>query len=355
MKVKLKEIGKIITGNTPSKQNTLYYNSNDILFIKPDVLQLKKVCDINDSKEFISENARAVSRIVPKGSLLITCIGIIGKIGIVGIDECAFNQQINAIVPNNNIKSKYLAYVLFYNRGRLNDIANAPVVPIINKSEFENFEVNIIGDIKKQESIIQILDKIENIIYKYECVLNYLDTLIKARFVEMFGNINNYKVNIDVKKFKDICTVHQGLQIPISDRKKEPGPNRYKYITIQYLNGKKEEEYIENPNNSVLCKAEDILMTRTGNTGQVVTDVEGCFHNNFFIIDYNKKELNRIFLLTFLRQKEVRDMMVKVATTSTIPDLNHDKFYEIDIPIPTIDLQNTFATFVNQVDKLKVA
>ncbi len=82
MRVKLKEIGKIVTGNTPSKQNTLYYNSNDILFIKPDVLQLKKVCDINDSKEFISENARAVSRIVPKGSLLITCIGLLGKLAL---------------------------------------------------------------------------------------------------------------------------------------------------------------------------------------------------------------------------------------------------------------------------------
>ena len=266
-----------------------------------------------------------------------------------------FDAYQRTYILESNSNKLYMPYLYFFMDKYVDTLRKQSIGGVIKYIKLENItNVSIeLPEIDNQKYICNKIYKVKELINKHKKIISYLDTFIKARFVEMFGDINNYKVNIDVKKFKDICTVHQGLQIPISDRKKEPGPNRYKYITIQYLNGKKEEEYIENPNNSVLCKAEDILMTRTGNTGQVVTDVEGCFHNNFFIIDYNKKELNRIFLLTFLRQKEVRDMMVKVATTSTIPDLNHDKFYEIDIPIPTIDLQNTFATFVNQVDKLK--
>ena len=111
-----------------------------------------------------------------------------------------------------------------------------------NKNYIENIGLNILPNLNEQRDIVERLDKINETTQRHKKVINHLNILIKARFVEMFGDINNYKVNIDVKKFKDICTVHQGLQIPISDRKKEPGPNRYKYITIQYLNGKKEEE-----------------------------------------------------------------------------------------------------------------
>ena len=335
MRVKLKEIGKIVTGNTPSKQNTLYYNSNDILFIKPDVLQLKKVCDINDSKEFISENARAVSRIVPKGSLLITCIGIIGKIGIVGIDECAFNQQINAIVPNNNIKSKYLAYVLFYNRGRLNDIANAPVVPIINKSEFENFEVNIIGDIKKQESIIQILDKIENIIYKYECVLNHLDTLIKARFVEMFGDIDDVK-KWERKKWQEVVEIRNGKD--------------YKKVLVKkggypvYGTGGEMARASE-----YLCPENTIVVGRKGSINNPLLVKEKFWNVDTAFGVVAKKELNYHYLYQFCKSFN----FMKLNKATTLPSTTKEDLLKIEINLPPIELQNQFAAFVKKVDKLK--
>ena len=354
MKVKLKEIGKIITGNTPSKQNTLYYNSNDILFIKPDILQLKKVCDINDSKEFISENARAVSRIVPKGSLLITCIGIIGKIGIVGIDECAFNQQINAIVPNNNIKSKYLAYVLFYNRGRLNDIANAPVVPIINKSEFENFEVNIIGDIKKQESITQILDKIENIIYKYECVLNHLDTLIKARFVEMFANKGFNKTQIGNLVDCNIASVKVKL-------KEEDIIN---YIDISSIDNnlniiKKPTTYIlkDAPSRAQqVLKTNDILVSTVRpnlkNIAIVDINMDNLIGSSGFCI-LRPQKCTREYLFYCVLDDDFTKKMVDLASGASYPAIHDDDILNYKVTDAPIKLQNEFSNFVHHIDKLK--
>jgi len=96
-------------------------------------------------------------------------------------------------------------------------------------------------------------------------------------------------VDWEVNTFKNICWVNQGLQIPIEKRLKYPTIKSKKYITIQYLNDGKAIEYIDDYSVSVCCKKEEVLMTRTGNTGVVITDVEGVFfHNNFFKINFDK-------------------------------------------------------------------
>ena len=189
MKVRLKELGEIITGNTPSKKIKEFWNSEDIYFIKPDIIEDSGVNEISETNEYISEEARKKARIVTKKSIFVTCIGSIGKIGIASAGEYAFNQQINAIVPNEKVQSKYLAYNLLYNKPRLVAMANAPVVPIINKRQFGEFIVNIETDIGRQVKIVNVLDRLTHIIRLSKQELEKLDELIKARFVEMFGDV----------------------------------------------------------------------------------------------------------------------------------------------------------------------
>ena len=147
MKVKLKDLGVISTGNTPSKNIPEFYNSKDIGFVKPDVISDSQIDSVEITQEYLSEAARRKARIVKKDAIIVTCIGTIGKVGIVKAKELAFNQQINAITPNGDIVSKYLAYCIFANRKKLQAIANAPVVPIINKTQFGDFEVDITSNI----------------------------------------------------------------------------------------------------------------------------------------------------------------------------------------------------------------
>ena len=78
-----------------------------------------------------------------------------------------------------------------------------------------------------------------------------------------------------------------------------------------------------NPPKRVVCNEDDILMTRTGNTGQVVTNVNGAFHNNFFKIEYDRRKVNKKFLIEFLRKDSTQYKILSLAGTSTIPDLNH--------------------------------
>jgi len=156
-----------------------------------------------------------------------------------------------------------------------------------------------------------------------------------------------------IELFKDIFSVNQGLQIAISRRHKYPTINSKKYLTIQFLNDGKKVEYVSDYSNGVCCVEEDILMTRTGNTGVVVSGVNGVFHNNFFKIKFDEQTLNREFLIFFLKNTKTQRRIMRKAGTSTIPDLNHNDFYSLSIPLPpTLKEQKAIAKALTDVDKL---
>lgn len=158
---------------------------------------------------------------------------------------------------------------------------------------------------------------------------------------------NNFKK----VKLADLCIVNQGLQIPINQRKKTPAENRYFYITVQFLKGGDEKYYIENPQPNVICKKEDILVTRTGSTGKIITGVEGCFHNNFFKVEPNERILKR-YLYFVLNSKRMYNKMLRAASGGTVPDLPHRKFYNLEIFLPSIDEQKKIINVLERFEKL---
>ena len=152
----------------------------------------------------------------------------------------------------------------------------------------------------------------------------------------------------DMVKLKELCTVNQGLQIPISKRYKEPGENRFFYITVQFLKESGENYYIKNPPKSVICTEDEILVVRTGNTGQVITGVAGCFHSNFFKVTPNEKVFSR-YLYYALNNKKMHDAMLNAASGTTIPDLKHSSFYNLEIPLPSIDTQKKISKILDNI------
>ena len=153
-----------------------------------------------------------------------------------------------------------------------------------------------------------------------------------------------------VKKLEELTKINQGLQIPISDRFTEHVHNSYFYITNEFLKESSNNQYfIQNPPQSVICEENDILMTRTGNTGQVVTNVNGVFHNNFFKIKYSD-EIYKNFFVEFLRLISTQKLILRYAGTSTIPDLNHGDFYRLTINLPNKQEQIKIADFLTSVD-----
>jgi len=155
----------------------------------------------------------------------------------------------------------------------------------------------------------------------------------------------------EVRKLGEIVKINQGLQIAISERSTENQSGSYFYITNEFLkadSGKK--YYILNPPKSVICTEKDILMTRTGNTGQVVTNVSGVFHNNFFKVAY-PEYIDKVFLYNFLKLNKIQNQIIRYAGTSTIPDLNHSDFYRIIISFPSNKEQQKISSLLSLIDE----
>ena len=137
--VELSELGKISTGSTPPMKNKDFYENADMPFYKPGDF-IDGVSNIDCSESFVDARAESVSRIMDPGAVAVTCIGIIGKIGIIKRRGIC-NQQINFIAPNDNVNSIYLAYAIDTKKRFMQEKANAPVVPILNKTNFSKVTI----------------------------------------------------------------------------------------------------------------------------------------------------------------------------------------------------------------------
>ncbi len=158
--------------------------------------------------------------------------------------------------------------------------------------------------------------------------------------------------NVPYVKLNELCNVNQGLQIPISKRFTADGENRYFYITVQFLKDSHlEKHYIENPPKSSVCNEDDIIVVRTGSTGRVLTGVKGCFHNNFFKVNYNKDKVVGKYLYYSLTSKEKQKEMKNRAGITTIPDLNHFMFLDMEIPLPEYTAQQSAVKLLDNLNK----
>ena len=362
MKVKLKNIGKIITGNTPSKQTEEYWDTDDICFVKPDAISEDGITTISKTTEFLSERARSKARIVGKNSILVTCIGSIGKIGLVESGEYAFNQQINAIIPNGKIHPKYLAYALLYLKPQLTAIANAPVVPIINKSQFGEFEITITEDNHKQIEVALALDMSAEIIQKKKDELNVLDNLIKARFVELFGNTDHPKWAAEsfesriyfqegpgVRKWQFRNDGIKLINIKNVVNDKLDLSNTGKYLSVDEVN----EKYTH-----FLLNAGDYVMASSGVTWGKIAEVNEshlplCLNTSMIRL-VPKEGIIKQYLFYFIKSDFFRNQIDRLITGSAQPNFGPSHLMKVVIPVPPIGVQEQFAKEVQQIDKSKL-
>ena len=359
--MRLKDIGTIVTGNTPSKKNNEYYESNDILFIKPSDIEENYITSLDNSEEYISEKARKTARILPEGAVLVTCIGTIGKVGILK-KEASCNQQINAIIPNDKVISKYLAYLIQSKQKILQSKANAPVVPIINKTAFSEIEINIC-DKDNQEKIVKQLDLLKAIIDKRKEQIEELQNIIKSQFVEMFGDPNIVKSNEKTELKTIMINANNGMARRGND---SDGSIVLRLIELQrnYIDYSNVNKIIlkDNEKKKYLLEEGDILFARVnGNPDNVgrcayYKDIgEEVYHNDHIIrVKFDLHKINPIYLCTLLNDEYGRkEFKNKIKTSAGQYTISQDGIEKVKIPLPQIELQNKFAEFVNEIDKQK--
>jgi len=302
-------------------------------------------------RDYVEKNRIPISR---KGTIIIPRSGSVNlnHRAVLGTD-CVIVSHICALSPNESVNNLFLYYVLCnYDMTRI--MSRTTGLNMIKFSDLEKLKFKIPKSIKEQQKIAAILQNVDNAIEKTKELIEKCKKMKQGLMHDLFTNsVDEQGVQYSQTKehslfgkmpdhwreglMRDICDVSQGLQIAITERKTRPGRNRYVYITIQYLNAEdkvKSAEFVENPPKSVICSEEDVLMTRTGNTGQVITGYSGVFHNNFFIVKYDKSKVTKKYLVYYLQRPEIRNLMTSLAGLTTIPDLKHADFLNMPMIYP---------------------
>ena len=304
---------------------------------------------------------------IEKDDILMTIVGTIGRVAVVK-DNKKFTVQRSVAILRSNKKVNNLFLTQFLSsticKKELDRKSNSTAQAGLYLGELGKINI-IVPSINEQEKIASILltvdEQIDNVDALIEKNKELKKGLMQTLLTKGIGHTKFKKTEIgeipeewDLKTFKDISKVSQGLQIAIEERYKEFKKGRLPYITIQYINDKlnsDNEYFIENFSESVVCKEDDILMTRTGNTGIVVTNEIGVFHNNFFRVDFRRDLLDKDFLVCFLNTNFIQNLIIRYAGTTTIPDLKHGDFYKLPIVIPPLDEQKEIALILSEVDR----
>jgi len=157
--VRIKDIGEVFTGKTPSTSKDIYWNG-DIPFITPeDMTGEKYVYKANRHVTF--EGANQSGKILPPNTVLVVCIGsTVGKVALT-YKESVTNQQINSILCKEKAHHDYVYYAISHRSFMLKNYSGVAAVPIVKKSLFEEFKIPLPQKINEQQKIAKILSTVD--------------------------------------------------------------------------------------------------------------------------------------------------------------------------------------------------
>ncbi|EJB31141.1 type I R-M system specificity subunit [Helicobacter pylori NQ4228] len=175
-KVKVKDFGIIITGSTPLTQISEYWNGT-ISWITPTDINDNK--DIFNSERKITQKGLDTIRMIPKNSVLVTCIASIGKNAILRVNG-ACNQQINAIIPNKDFNADFVYYLMENNKQYLLGKAGVTATYIISKQVFEEIDFFVPKDLNEQRAIANVLSGLDSEIISLKNKKRQFENIKKA-------------------------------------------------------------------------------------------------------------------------------------------------------------------------------
>ena len=366
---KLGEIGNIVTGSTPSTKDESNYSPREYCFVKPSDLPSQGIVLIEETEYYVSRKGLSKSRVLPTGSVLVSCIGSIGKIGILTKEACS-NQQINAIIPKNDIDSKFIAYSIYAYRFLLESIANAPVVPIINKTDFSKIQIPLPPK-STQLSIVSELDKINELIRLKKEQLKDYDNLAQSIFYEMFGDPVENEKGWEVKKLGEISslicngnTPKGGSEVYVKEgflflRSQNVWKNRIDLEDVAYI-----DESTHLSLKKSILKHNDLLITKTGriNTENSSLGRTALFEGGDGSANINghvylvrlKENMVHKYILYILISNSYRELIRKTCVGGIDKrQLNKDHIEDFPIIFPPIELQKIYSNRVSIIERQK--
>lgn len=344
--IALKNICKINMGQSPDSSS---YNDN-----KDGIPFFQGNADFGEKYPVTRVWCNAPIKVAQPNDILISVRAPIGALNFAK-EECCIGRGLAALTPDRSkVSLEFIYWVLKWKKAELNSKGTGSTFKAISRKVLEETLVPAI-DFEKQYEYAEILGKTYSVIKKYKKELNCLDGLIKARFVELFDG----KYPEDT--LLNLCNI-------VDYRGKTPEKVEHGLPFITAKNVKMHHMTLE-PREYISKETYDKVMVRGfPKEGDVVFTTEAplgnvCriphFDTEFYIgqriVTMQTDALNPTYLEYALSDEEfVRKYMGK-SSGSTVTGIRVRLLEQLTIPVPPRTLQDEFATFVNQVDKSKVA
>lgn len=355
----------VVSGGTPSRSKNEYWENGNIPWIKIGNIKSKYV---NEYDELITEQGlnNSSAKLLKKGTILYTIFATLGEVGILDIEACT-NQAIAGInIIDSRITTDYLYYYLKSKKVYVNNIGRGVAQNNINLTTLKNFEIPLI-DVDKQSNIVEILEKVERMICLKEKEIDDLDLLIKARFIEMFGDPYTNPLKWEKLKIKDAVTVEpqNGLYRPqsdyVTDRSGIPIlriDGFYDGIVTDFASLKR-LKCSETEKQKYLLLEDDIVINRVNSIEYLgkCAHIKGLledtvYESNMMRMHFDPETYNSAYICKLLCSQFIYDQIVNHAKKAVNQaSINQKDVLDFNIYQPPIDLQNQFSDFVRQVDK----
>mgnify|MGYP003289400044 CR=1 FL=1 len=285
-------------------------------------------------------------------------------------EEVIHGMNLLLLRPNTDcVISKY-AFYYFSSQSFLRQIPNI-TKKSVNQASFTVSALKELSfpsvPLNEQLKIVGVLEKIDTLIEMRKQQLAKLDELVKARFVEMFGSLNDNKKGLDIVSIKDLCTlIKDGThQTPIYT---EDTQNGFKFLSskdvmtqkicwdnIKYISSELHEKlYVV-----IQPQRNDILMSKNGvNYGvAAINDTDEVFdiYVSLALLRPITDKVNPVYLRCAINNPDTKRQFDSSIKGIGVPNLHLGEIKNTKVLLPSMEKQTEFVSFVEQVDKSKVA
>ena len=348
--VRLGAIAEIVTGGTPSKKHPEYYGGN-FPFYKPSDLDQGRLT--YDASEYLSEEGKNVSRIIPKNSTAVCCIGSIGKCGYLMCDGTT-NQQINSAIPKINSLCLYY-YLCTENFVQdLLSMASATTIAIVNKSKMESCAFPL-PPLSEQQRIVE---RIEELLAKLDEAKERLQEVADSFAVRKAAILHNAFTgeltkqwrrengvsdeSWEEKKLSEITENQDSKRIPLSKSQRDNMNRIYDYYGASGIIDKV-DDYIFEGKKLLIGEDGANLVTRSKDIA-FIADGKYWVNNHAHILDV-KDTVLLMYLCNYINNMD----LIPYVTGSAQPKLTQAKMNNIKIFLPTLPEQHEIVRLIDDL------
>ena len=303
------------------------------------------------------------TKIVDKGTLLISVRAPIGALNFATEKSC-IGRGLAGLTVKAGYDLKYIYYVLKFKEQELNNKGTGSTFKAISKSSLGEVLVPDIS-IGKQKDYVKKLDLIQRMLVDEKKQMVQLDMLIKSRFVEMFGNPETNSKGWDECELSEKLNVLGGYAFKSDMFDEEDGipvlrigninAGYFKPVNVVFWkNASSLERYAMYPGDLVMSLTGTVGKDDYGNVCILGNDYDMYYLNQRNAKLEIKEGIDKYYLLQLLKFEQIKKKLTGISRGVRQANILNRDILNLVVPLPPIELQNQFAAFVRQVDKLKV-